>query len=143
MKTRVARETLIVETKGSYSTHHPVKVTITTPKLAGYSIDGSGNGTIRGVRGTAFAAAISGSGSIDAEGQTDSLSASIDGSGNLNLASLKAKDATASISGSGGIDLYATSRLTAQISGSGSIVYGGKPKSVQKAISGSGSVSPK
>ena len=141
VKTYIEKDTLIIETKGSFSTHNPLKVTITTPKLNSFAVEGSGDSTITGVNAESFAVAISGSGNIDASGRADTLTASIDGSGDMNLYNMKSKDATASISGSGNIELFAIGNLTAQISGSGDITYAGHPKNVTKAVSGSGEIS--
>jgi len=141
--TKVENGKLVISTKGSFSTHHPIKVTVTTPDLKAFSTVGSGDSAITGVKGRAFDVAIVGSGEIEAKGSADKLSASISGSGDLNLGGLKARDADATISGSGDIDLFVTGNLNAQVSGSGDIAYAGNPKNVNRSVSGSGDVHSK
>jgi hypothetical protein len=51
-----------------------------------------------------------------------------------------AHNATAAVSGDGSIMLTATRSVSASISGSGTILYGGSPAHVSKAITGSGTI---
>jgi hypothetical protein len=140
IETKVEKGTLIVTTKGSYSTRNPVRLVICTPNLDAFSIVGSGDADIRGIHSKSFDIAVSGSGGIEASGQADRLQASISGSGDMNLSQLRAATASASISGSGDMKLYVTGGLSGQISGSGHISYSGKPKNVSKSVSGSGEI---
>lgn len=140
VKTYVEKDTLIIECKGSFSTQHPIRVTISVPNLEAFATRGAGDSEIKGVRGKAFSAEISGSGNIKGTGQADNLSLAIKGSGDMDFLNLKARDASASISGSGDIRLFATGNLSAAIRGSGNISYAGKPANVSKSISGSGDI---
>ena len=101
----------------------------------------SGSGDI-GVQ-TAGAAdlTITGSGSIKTGPIAGGLSAVISGAGSLNVASLNGPF-TAHVSGVGSVDApagHATS-LTANVSGSGSVKFGGVADSVDANVSGVGSV---
>jgi hypothetical protein len=64
------------------------------------------------------------------------------GSGSGKAADLACKAADVSVAGSGDVCLGTTEqRITADVSGSGSLRYRGKPPQVQTHVSGSGSVS--
>ena len=55
---------------------------------------------------------------------------------------LIARDAKAALSGDGSIMLTATHRLTATVSGSGTVLYRGNPPHVTQTVTGSGTTSP-
>jgi hypothetical protein len=64
----------------------------------------------------------------------------LSGSGIIETNSVMAGDVNAIISGSGQIFCKPSGDLNATISGSGNIRYRGKPRNVQTAINGSGTV---
>jgi hypothetical protein len=140
--TVVKGDTLTIGNKGNYSSKMGLTVTATVPTLEGVEIEGSGSAVAKGVKGGRFAAGVSGSGSVEADGAVDTAAVSISGSGNAKLLALKAKTTSVDISGSGRAQVHADEKLSADISGSGSVSYDGHPSSVQKSISGSGSVHP-
>ena len=143
VETTVEKDTLIINCKGSFSTHNPIVVTITVPNLENFNVKGSGDSLIQSLKGRSFSAEIAGSGNIHASGQIDKASASIRGSGNVDFSNLRARQAVASISGSGDITIFASHALDASIRGSGDIAYLGNPSNVEKSVSGSGEINPK
>lgn len=143
IKTEVKNGKLEISSKGSFSTKSGIKVAVTVPNLEGFEIVGSGDASIQGVKGKAFACGISGSGDIKANGNADKLDATISGSGDMDLSHLRARDASASISGSGDIQVNVTGSLSGVVSGSGSIRYSGNPKNVSRVVSGSGEIEGK
>jgi hypothetical protein len=139
--TEVVDGTLKVGMKsGNYSPSKGFKVTVTTAELEKVSIAGSSDVDVKGLKGSEFAAHISGSGDIHATGHVDKLDASISGSGDLKLADLESRDAKIKISGSGDARVNATETLDVHIAGSGDVRYRGQPK-VTRSIAGSGNVS--
>jgi hypothetical protein len=139
IRTEVRDGRLVIDSKESLSSRTPIRITITTPKLNGFAIEGSGEAKITGVQSGAFEASISGSGDLFCAGVANSVELSIAGSGDMDLAALSAKRAKASVSGSGDIRLRASESLDASIDGSGDIICTGNPK-VRKSIAGSGDV---
>ena len=138
----------------------PVKIYITIPTLTKAGVSGSGD--IVGL--TSFTGldqlnlAISGSGSIDLDTESNSLDAAVSGSGDLRLSGLTgkfglvisgsgsmngndlvSKNADVRISGSGNAWLTVEEFLRVVISGSGDVNYSGNPE-VDVHISGSGEV---
>jgi carbon monoxide dehydrogenase subunit G len=143
VETTIEKDTLIINCKGSFSTHNGIVVTISVPNLESFYVKGSGDSSIQGVRGKSFSVEIAGSGDINAAGQVDKSSASIRGSGDIDFSNLRAREAVASISGSGDIAIFASHALDASIRGSGDISYLGNPSDVGKSVSGSGEINPK
>jgi Putative auto-transporter adhesin, head GIN domain len=136
--TAVRDRTLVIGSHDAYSTHLGVKITIVTPSLDAFEVNGSGNVNIKGLSGGTFRATIRGSGDLTADGSVDSISASIAGSGNLKLAGLKARSVDVSIAGSGNATVNAEESVDASIAGSGDVRYAGNPSKVHGRVAGSG-----
>lgn len=103
-------------------------------------LPGSGQITVDDSDAIATHVVIAGSGEVEASGKSTLLWVSIPGSGSVRLDQLPAQKASVSISGSGEAAVSVSDRLEVDISGSGSVSYGGNPRHVIKKISGSGSV---
>jgi hypothetical protein len=131
---------LVIDNRGSFRTQVLMTVEVSVPRLDGLTVSGSGNVSVQGVRADAFGVRLPGSGNIVVTGTADRLTATLDGSGQLQLTNLVATDATAVVSGSGVIRLTATGSLSASISGSGTIQYGGSPEDVTQSVTGSGAI---
>ena len=87
--------------------------------------------------------AISGSGNMKLQGDSNQFSCKIAGSGNLNGYNLKAGIANAKVAGSGNIKINAVNEIHAKIAGSGNIYYTGNPDVVKSNSAGSGSIKKK
>ncbi|UTC55035.1 head GIN domain-containing protein [Treponema sp. OMZ 906] len=111
-------------------------------KAMSIAISGSGNITANNIKVKNLALEISGSGDFKAIGEAQTFKVDISGSGEIRTTGLKTKEANISISGSGSAEIWVTDSLTADISGSGSVLYKGNPANVIPDISGTGSVAP-
>jgi hypothetical protein len=76
---------------------------------------------------------ISGVGGITVEGIANHVDVSISGAGELNATDLEARTANANISGLGTATVWVTDELTGEISGAGSVLYYGEPKTNTKS----------
>lgn len=137
--TTVESGTLRIGARDSFSTQHPMSVSVTVPSLRSVTLSGSGSITVH-VSGRKLAVSVPGSGTVRASGRVVQVKATLGGSGNLELQDLVARQAAARIDGSGQIRVHATRSLVAAISGSGVIRYSGNPSSVTSNVTGSGSV---
>ena len=142
IETRVSWGKLIIRNRPNANLHPrtPVRVTITMQSLKSVSLPGSGNIAVSGLQAGKMQFDMRGSGNITADGAADSVTITLNGSGNILCRELQAQTATAKLSGSGIITVYASQKLEATISGSGSIQYAGSPGSVKKYVPGSGVV---
>ena len=138
-----------------------IRITVPVESIDAVSLSGSGDivGKTR-IKAGDFKTAMSGSGDITLDLETDSMTAAMSGSGDMNLSG-KTKDFDATISGSGDIKAYdleadnveavisgsadikvtANKKLKARVSGSGDISYRGNPEKVDTKTSGSGDIS--
>lgn len=106
-------------------------------------VKGSGDVSADALYAKSVSVAVQGSGDLTLKGRTDYLSATIVGSGDLNTGSLISRKADCKIQGSGDLLVNATDELSAEVKGSGDITYIGSPKSLNKSVRGSGSISRK
>ena len=104
------------------------------------SVTGAGEVNLSDVKIEQIEFAISGAGKIFTDGETDDLRLRISGVGEFNGANLQSQYANVHISGAGSATIWVEKDLEASISGTGSIRYYGEPESVNKNISGLGSV---
>src|SRR6056297_2985093 len=104
------------------------------------AMSGSGDITLD-VETNTVSATISGSGDITLSGNTTDFSATISGSGDIKAFDLAADNVDATVSGSADIKVTANKMLKARVSGSGDITYRGNPEKIDTKTSGSGDIS--
>jgi hypothetical protein len=140
--TRVRSGRLVIGTiPGNLKAKSPMFVKVSLPSLTGLRLQGAGNISVTGIKSRNLTVALPGAGNIDAAGTTTKLDVTISGEGTALLRQLVARDANAVLSGDGSIMLTATHSLTARVSGSGTVLYGGNPPRVTQRITGSGTIS--
>ena len=139
--TRVESGRLVVgNTPGSFESRTPMRVDVTVPVLDAVTLAGAGNIVFGGVDAPNLKLRLSGAGMLTGSGTATRLDVGVGGSGTVLLTRLVASDVRAVVSGSGTIFVTATDSLAASVSGTGSILYGGKPRHVTKTVTGTGSV---
>lgn len=107
------------------------------------SFNTSGAGNIEGeVDAPAVSVTISGTGTIKLHGHTKDFDCGISGVGHADCGDLQSENATVSISGVGVAHVFASVRLSATVSGAGSVHYRGSPPNPEIHTSGIGSVTP-
>lgn len=143
LKTRVEGHRLVIDQEDSCNPKTPLVIRITTPSLKEFDLSGAGDAVLRNVKSEKLHVKLSGAADIEADGQISELELDLSGAGSADLKDLTAKNANIGISGAGSVDLTVTDTLDASVSGAGSVTYGGDPKTVNKEISGAGSISPR
>jgi hypothetical protein len=103
-------------------------------------LGGAGDINIHDLDAVDFHATISGAGSVEADGQVQSLEVDIDGFGDFDSEELASQSADVSINGAGSATVRVSETLTARINGAGSISYYGSP-SVNESVNGLGDIS--
>lgn len=132
--------TLKLGSRGSYRVRGPIRVWVTTPDLQSLQSFGSGSVLINGINNGRLALTINGSSDIRATGRTGQLDLKIHGSGNAQLAGLAARNADVDIFGSGEATVRAAGLLDAQMFGSGTLRYLGRPADIRRQRFGSGEI---
>ncbi|WP_298504684.1 head GIN domain-containing protein [uncultured Maribacter sp.] len=113
-----------------------------TIKTSDFKTAMSGSGDISlDINSNNIDASMSGSGDINLSGTTNNFDATISGSGDIKAFDLNATNVDANISGSADIKVTVKERLKARVSGSGDITYKGNPIKIDTKVSGSGDIS--
>jgi hypothetical protein len=112
---------------------------LSTPELA---LKLAGSDTLRVARldARSLDVQLDGSGDLDIEGgSVASQRVALSGSGRYIAPALASRQAEASLEGSGDVELAVSERLVARVSGSGDVLYHGRPQ-VHETADGAGSV---
>ena len=104
------------------------------------AMSGSGDITLD-IDSNLISASMSGSGDITLSGKTTDFDATVSGSGDIEAYNLEADNVSATVSGSADIQVTAKKSIKARVSGSGDISYRGNPEKVDTKTSGSGDIS--
>ena len=90
-----------------------------------------------------FQLILTGTSTAEISGKTDLFEVNIQGACSLDARTFKSKEASVSVSGAGKADISVDEKLTAKITGLGTINYYGEPKDIVKNIAGLGSLNKK
>jgi hypothetical protein len=99
----------------------------------------SGSISARIIDGTVIDVVLSGSGTVELEGDLETADYSLNSSGRIDALDLMASDVEATNTGSGKLYVWAIDLLDATITGSGDIIYRGNPV-ITTRITGTGNV---
>jgi hypothetical protein len=116
------------------------RVIVTVPALRKFSMEGAGETTLRDIAGERLDVQYRGAGSMKIAGKVKQLNLQAQGVGEVDARKLIAQDANVTFQGIGTVDIYASGKLDAQVNGMGELRYYGHPKTVNKSVSGIGSV---
>lgn len=140
VRTEVDDGTLVVDSKGGWSSKHGPVVHITVPELKALGIQGSGDARLSGYSGDKLGVKITGSGDVVADGQAQNLHLVIQGSGDANLSKLDSDYVQVRIDGSGDASVSADKSLDITIHGSGDVTWRGNATQANSQVYGSGEV---
>lgn len=157
--TRVEGSQLVIEQEYAMLGSSPrVQITVTLPELTALAVSGSATASVPELRAERFRLSASGASSVDVtaitseltvdasgsadvnhRGSTDNASLSISGSADVDGANLTALTASLDASGSSDSSLRVIDTLDANVSGSATVTYFGKP-TVYDDVSGAADV---
>jgi Putative auto-transporter adhesin, head GIN domain len=140
--TRVGDGKLVIGNEGGgFTTRNPIRVDVVVPSVDELALSGSGTIDAEGIDVDELTVVLSGSGVVSASGRARRVEVKLNGSGDAKLQGVVAQEAHAELSGTGRIAVNATESLDASVPGTGSIEYSGNPPQVRKSVDGVGSVS--
>ena len=143
ISTEVVNGTLKIETEKKLKTSNPIRIRIYAPEINNLDVSGAANVSIKDLDNSTFTIDSSGASKIKVAGVSSKFNADVSGATQIDAAALTVKDASIDASGASHVSLNVTEELNAEASGASSVVYSGSPTTVQKDVSGAGSVSPK
>lgn len=84
-----------------------------------------------------------GAATINAAGKVKNATISSTGAGDIDASQLQAEKARVTVAGAASVNAYASEQSDVSVSGAGSVAYSGNPKTVNKSVTGIGSVEKK
>ena len=136
----VSGDTLRLRMREHLRPSRGIKVIVSSPTRTGAKITGAVKLAVRDLNGPRFAVESSGAARVSLAGNVDQLLADMTGASELAASALQTKTAEISTTGAGDADVAVTDTLKVAITGAGKVTYTGNPPTVEKHISGAGSV---
>lgn len=119
---------------------HGVKIVISSPSRDGAKLSGATRFIANQLSGRRFAIESSGAARVLLDGKIDELLADMTGASRLEAQSLQTKTAEISTTGAGHAEVAVSDTLKVSITGAGKVIYSGNPPTIEKQISGAGSI---
>jgi hypothetical protein len=136
----VSGDTLHLRTHEQLRPTHGIKVVISSPTRTGASLSGAVKLTAKQLSGPRFAVESRGASQVVLDGNIDELLADMTGASELAASSLQTKTAQISTTGAGDAQVAVAETLKVAITGAGKVQYSGNPPTIEKHISGAGSI---
>ena len=119
---------------------HSIKVVVSSPTRTAAKLTGATKLTANQVSGEKFAVESTGAARVTLDGSVDLLLADMTGASQLNARSLQTKASEISTTGAADADIAVSDTLKVSITGAGKINYSGNPPTIEKHITGAGSI---
>jgi len=116
------------------------RIVVTVPSLVKCIVEGAGQVVIDNVKEERLDLQFEGAGRLEAKGSAKWLRLKARGVGEVTTQYLKADRADVNFEGIGDVKVHASQTLNAVVRGMGSLTYFGRPKSLNKSVSGIGDV---
>ncbi len=143
VRSEVRNGVLRIFSTGSYNPTKGLTVRITVPNLERVFTTGAGDIHITNVKNDKLELSSTGAARVEAGGQTGFVIIGSTGAGKIDTNQLHAERARVTVTGAGNVDVYAAQQLDATVSGVGNITYAGNPATVNKKVSGVGTINKK
>ncbi|GGX79078.1 DUF2807 domain-containing protein [Massilia dura] len=116
------------------------RIVVTVPSLVKCIVEGAGQVVIDNVKEERLDLQFEGAGRLEAKGSAKWLRLKARGVGEVTTQYLKAERADVNFEGIGDVKVHASQTLNAVVRGMGSLTYFGRPKTLNKSVSGIGDV---
>jgi putative autotransporter adhesin-like protein len=136
----ISGDTLYLDTREQIWPTREIKVVISSPTRAGARISGAVKLAANQIAGPKFALEATGASRVRLEGGIDELLVDMTGASDLNASGLQAKTAEISTTGAAEAEVAVADTLKVAITGAGKVTYSGNPKTIERHITGAGSI---
>jgi len=143
INSNVSGETLHLRTREQIRPSHAadgVHVVISSPTRAGARTTGAVKLDAKQLSGPQFAIESRGASRVSLEGNIDELLVDMTGASELSASKLQTKVSEISTTGAANAEIAVAEKLKVAITGAGKITYSGNPPTIEKHISGAGSI---
>lgn len=131
---------LRLHSRGNLWPSHHINVVISSTTRSGAKLTGAAQLTANQLSGPSFAIESTGAAKVHLDGKVDDLITDMTGASKLEADSLQTRTAEISSTGASKADVAVTESLKVSITGAGKVVYSGNPPTVEKHVSGAGSI---
>jgi hypothetical protein len=122
---------------------HGIRISISSAKLEGADVSGAVDLTAKNVTGPKFYVRGRGASDITIDGAVDEFLLDVTGASDVRAQGLQTKTTEISSTGASSARVTATETLRVSITGAGDVMYYGHPKTVEKHVTGAGSIHKK
>ncbi len=136
----ISGDTLRLRTHEQIWPTHGIKVVIASPTRAGAKLSGAVKLIANQIAGPKFAVESTGAAQVTLDGSIDELLADMTGASELKASGLQTKTSEISTTGAGDAEIAVANTLKVAITGAGKVTYSGNPKTIEKHITGAGSI---
>ena len=137
---QISGETLHLRTREQIWPTHGIKVVISSPIRTGAKTSGAVKLTANQLSRPRFALESTGAAEVKLDGNIDELLADMTGASELHAGGLQTKTTEISTTGAADAEIAVSETLKVAITGAGKVSYSGNPKTIEKHISGAGSI---
>jgi hypothetical protein len=131
---------LRLHSRGNLWPSHHINVVISSTSRSGAKLTGAAQLTANQLSGPSFAVESTGAAKVQLDGRVDDLITDMTGASKLDAASLQTRTAEISSTGASKAEVAVSESLKVSITGAGKVVYSGNPSTVEKHVSGAGSI---
>ncbi|HST29992.1 MAG TPA: head GIN domain-containing protein [Chthoniobacterales bacterium] len=131
---------LRLHSRGNLRPTRHVDVVISSPARAGAKLTGAARMTANQLSGPNFAVESTGAAKVHLDGKVDDLITDMTGASKLEADTLQTRTAEISSTGASKAEVAVSESLKVSITGAGKVVYSGNPSTVEKHVSGAGSI---
>jgi hypothetical protein len=136
----VSGDTLHLRTREQIRPTHGIRVVISSPTRAGARISGAIKLNAKQLTGPRFALESRGACQVSLDGKIDELLADMTGASELAASELQTKTTEISTTGAGNAEIAVAEKLKVAITGAGKVQYSGNPATIEKHVTGAGSI---
>jgi hypothetical protein len=140
IESHVDGDTLRLRTREQIWPTRGIKVVISSPTRAGARISGAVKLTANQLSGQKFVFEATGASEVKLDGSVDQLLADMTGASELNANGLQTRTAEISTTGAADAKIAVSETLKVAITGAGKVTYSGNPQTIEKHITGAGSI---
>jgi hypothetical protein len=140
VESEISGNTLRLRTREQIRPTHGITVSIASPAREAARIRGAVKLAANQLTGPKFALEGTGAPRVSLDGNIDQLLVDMTGASDLKASALQTKIAEISTTGAADAEIAVSQTLKVAITGAGKVIYSGNPKTVEKHITGAGSI---
>jgi hypothetical protein len=139
----ISQNTLRLRAREQIWPTHGIHISLSSPARQGARISGAVKLNARELTGPRFALETRGAAQVTLDGNIDQLLVDMTGASKLQAAALKTKTAEISTEGAADAEIAVSDALKVAITGAGRVTYSGNPPTIEKHVTGLGSIGHK